>query len=189
MRRAERRVGPPRRGAARQCRGRARGEAAELAAQADTVAVSMNKGLCAPMGTILAGRTEVIELAHRTSAGSEARPCTRRGSPPRRRSSRSTRSSTGSATTTPGARARGPARRAPGPRLRPERSRRTSCWSSRRHGPRAGRVLRRLAERGVLALESDTSRIFVTHRLIGDDEVARAADAVAAVVAESRPGR
>ena len=38
----------------------------ELAAPVNTVAVSMNKGLCAPMGTILAGRAQVIELAHRT---------------------------------------------------------------------------------------------------------------------------
>ena len=37
-----------------------------------------------------------------------------------------------------------------------------------------------LAERGVLGLERDTSRIrFVTHRLIGDAEVARAAEIVA----------
>ena len=39
---------------------------AELAAPVNTVAVSLNKGLCAPMGTILAGRAQVIELAHRT---------------------------------------------------------------------------------------------------------------------------
>ena len=32
----------------------------------NTVAVSLNKGLCAPMGAILAGRTQVIELAHET---------------------------------------------------------------------------------------------------------------------------
>ena len=38
----------------------------ELAAPVNTVAVSLNKGLCAPMGTILAGRAQVIELAHRT---------------------------------------------------------------------------------------------------------------------------
>ena len=38
----------------------------ELAAPVNTVAVSLNKGLCAPMGTILAGRTQVIELAHAT---------------------------------------------------------------------------------------------------------------------------
>ena len=43
--------------------------------------------------------------------------------------------------------------------------------------------LRLLAERGVLALERDTSRIrFVTHRGIGDAEIARAADAVAELV-------
>ena len=38
----------------------------ELAARANTVAVSLNKGLCAPMGAILAGRTQVIELAQET---------------------------------------------------------------------------------------------------------------------------
>ena len=32
----------------------------------NTVAVSLNKGLCAPMGAILAGRAQVIELAHDT---------------------------------------------------------------------------------------------------------------------------
>ena len=38
----------------------------DLAATVNTVAVSLNKGLCAPMGTILAGRAQVIELAHDT---------------------------------------------------------------------------------------------------------------------------
>ena len=38
----------------------------DLAATVNTVAVSLNKGLCAPMGTILAGRAQVIELAHET---------------------------------------------------------------------------------------------------------------------------
>ena len=39
-----------------------------------------------------------------------------------------------------------------------------------------------LAEHGVLGMERDTSRIrFVTHRMIGDDEVARAAEIVALV--------
>ena len=42
--------------------------------------------------------------------------------------------------------------------------------------------LRRLAEHGVLALERDTSRVrFVTHRLIGDAEIAQAVEAVRAV--------
>ena len=45
--------------------------------------------------------------------------------------------------------------------------------------------LRLLAERGVLAFERDTSRVrFVTHRLIGDAEIARAAEAVAELVNE-----
>jgi threonine aldolase len=36
---------------------------AELAAPADTVAFSLNKGLCAPYGAVLAGKTDVIEHA------------------------------------------------------------------------------------------------------------------------------
>jgi threonine aldolase len=36
---------------------------AELAAPADTVALSLNKGLCAPLGAVLAGRSEVVERA------------------------------------------------------------------------------------------------------------------------------
>ena len=42
-------------------------------------------------------------------------------------------------------------------------------------------------ERGVLALERDTSRVrFVTHRLIGDDEVAQAAERIALAVKTAR---
>jgi threonine aldolase len=37
---------------------------AELAAPVDTVALSLNKGLCAPFGTILAGDAETIASAH-----------------------------------------------------------------------------------------------------------------------------
>jgi threonine aldolase len=36
---------------------------ADLAAPADTVAFSLNKGLCAPFGAVLAGKAPVIELA------------------------------------------------------------------------------------------------------------------------------
>jgi threonine aldolase len=47
--------------------------------------------------------------------------------------------------------------------------------------------LGRLAERGVLGMERDTSRVrFVTHRLIGDAEVARAAEVAAEVVTTGR---
>ena len=45
--------------------------------------------------------------------------------------------------------------------------------------------LRLLAERGVLGMERDTSRVrFVTHRLIGDGEVSRAVEIVAALAGE-----
>jgi threonine aldolase len=48
--------------------------------------------------------------------------------------------------------------------------------------------LRLIAERGVLGLERDTSRVrFVTHRLIGDAEVARAAELVALAIPSHKP--
>ena len=89
-----------------------------------------------------------------------------------------------------GARARGAAAGDPGARGRARpRSRRTSCWwtSAPRSSTRRSSC-RLLAERGVLGLERDTSRIrFVTHRLIGDAEIARAAEIVAALAAEHVP--
>ena len=46
-----------------------------------------------------------------------------------------------------------------------------------------------LAERGVLALERDASRVrVVTHRLIGDAEISEAAEIVAALAAERACG-
>ena len=48
--------------------------------------------------------------------------------------------------------------------------------------------LRLLAERGVLGMERDTTRVrFVTHRLIGDAEISRAAELVAALASEHAP--
>ena len=160
---------------------------AELAAPVNTVAVSLNKGLCAPMGTILAGRTQVIELAHRTlrrlggasvhKAGIAAAAALvaldtlvdRLGDDHRR------------------ARELGALlQEIPGIEVGPAEIETNIVLvdvSGTELDPEA--FLRLLAERGVLGLERDTSRIrFVTHRLIGDAEIAEAAAVVAALAAE-----
>jgi threonine aldolase len=162
----------------------------ELAAPANTVAVSLNKGLCAPMGTILAGRTQVIELAHRTlrrlggasvhKAGIAAAAAlvaldtlVERLADDHRR-----------------ARELGALLRdVPGLEVEPAEIE-TNIVLVDVGGTELypDEFLRLLAERGVLGLERDTSRVrFVTHRLIGDAEVSRAAEIVAALAAEQRP--
>ena len=55
---APRRRRPPRRGAALQRRGRARRPGRGARCAGDTVACQLNKGLCAPIGAILAGRDD-----------------------------------------------------------------------------------------------------------------------------------
>ncbi len=161
----------------------------ELAAPANTVAVSMNKGLCAPMGTILAGRAQVIELAHRTlrrlggasvhKAGIAAAAAlvaldtlVDRLADDHRR-----------------ARELGALlREIPGIEIAPaeiETNIVLADVSGTELPPEEFLAL--LAEHGVLGLERDTSRVrFVTHRLIGDDEVAQAAERVALAVKTAR---
>ena len=146
----------------------------ELAAPVNTVAVSLNKGLCAPMGAILAGpHAGDRARAPRRCAGSAGRACTRRASRPLRRSSRSTRSSSGSPTTTGGRASSARCSR----RSRASRSSRREIETNIVLVDVSGtelypdEFLRLLAERGVLGMERDTSRVrFVTHRLIGDAE-------------------
>jgi threonine aldolase len=159
----------------------------ELAAPVNTVAVSLNKGLCAPMGTILAGRTQVIELAHRTL----------------RRLGGASVHKAGIA-----AAAALVALDTLVDRLADDHRRARELGALLQKIPRLDvepaqietnivlldvsgtelypdEFLRLLAERGVLGMERDTSRVrFVTHRLIGDDEVSRAAEIVAALAAE-----
>jgi threonine aldolase len=157
----------------------------ELAAPVNTVAVSLNKGLCAPMGTILAGRTQVIELARRTlrrlggasvhKAGIAAAAAlvaldtlVDRLDDDHRR-----------------ARELGALlREVPGLEVEPGEIETNIVLvdvSGTQLHP--DEFLRLLAERGVLGLERDTSRVrFVTHRLIGDAEISRAAELVAQVV-------
>lgn len=162
----------------------------ELAAPVNTVAVSLNKGLCAPMGTILAGRAQVIELAHRTlrrlggasvhKAGMAAAAALvaldtlveRLGDDHRR--------------------ARELAallQEIPGIEVEPAEIETNIVLvdiAATELDPEE--FLRLLAERGVLGMERDTSRIrFVTHRLIGDDEIARAAEIIAMLAEEQRP--
>ena len=157
----------------------------ELAERVNTVAVSLNKGLCAPMGTILAGRTQVIELAHRTlrrlggasvhKAGIAAAAAlvaldtlVERLADDHRR-----------------ARELGALlQEVPGLDVEPAEIE-TNIVLVDVLGTELDpeELLQLLAERGVLGLERDTSRVrFVTHRLIGDAEIQRAAEQVAAVV-------
>jgi threonine aldolase len=157
----------------------------ELAAPVNTVAISLNKGLCAPMGAILAGRTQVIELAHRTlrrlggasvhKAGIAAAAAlvaldtlVERLADDHRR-----------------ARELGALlQEVTGLEVRPaEIETNIVLVDVSGTGLSPDEFLRVLAERGVLALERDTSRVrFVTHRLIGDAEISRAAEVVAEAV-------
>lgn len=162
---------------------------AELAAPVNTVAVSLNKGLCAPMGTILAGRREVIELAHRTlrrlggasvhKAGIAAAAAlvaldtlVERLADDHRR-----------------ARELGALlQKIPGLELEPGEIETNIVLvdvSGTELDPEE--FLRLLAERGVLGMVRDTSRVrFVTHRLIDDADVARAVELVALAVKTAR---
>lgn len=162
----------------------------KLAAPANTVAVSLNKGLCAPMGTILAGRTQVIELAHETLRRLGGASVHKAGI---------AAAAALVALDTLVDRLADDHRRArelgtllaeiPGVEVIPAEIETnivlvdvagTSLYPDE--------LLPLLAEHGVLALERDTSRIrFVTHRLIGDDDIARVAEIVAALAEQQRP--
>ena len=161
----------------------------ELAAPVNTVAVSLNKGLCAPMGTILAGRAQVIELAHRTlrrlggasvhKAGIAAAAALVALDTLVERLADDHR------------RARELAvllRKVPGLEVEPaEIETNIVLVDVSGAGLDPDEFLRRLAERGVLGMARDTSRVrFVTHRLIGDAEISRTAELVAAVVPSGR---
>ena len=164
--------------------------AADLAARVNTVAVSLNKGLGAPMGAILAGRTQVIELAHETLR--------RLGGGSMHKAGIAAAAAL-VALDTQVDRLADDHRRArelgallqqvPGIELEPAEIE-TNIVLVDVGGTELypEEFLPLLAERGVLALERDTTRIrFVTHRLIGDAEVAQAAETVAALAAEHAP--
>jgi threonine aldolase len=158
-----------------------------LAAPVNTVAVSLNKGLCAPMGTILAGRTPVIELAHRTLRRLGGASVHKAGI---------AAAAALVALDTLVDRLADDHRRArelgallqqiPGVEVQPAEIETNIVLvdvSGTELFPEE--FLRLLAERGVLGMERDTNRVrFVTHRLIGDAEIAEAAEIVAALAAE-----
>jgi threonine aldolase len=162
----------------------------ELAAPVNTVAVSLNKGLCAPLGAILAGRTQVIELAQATLRRLGGASVHKAGI---------AAAAALVALDTLVERLADDHRRArelgallqdvPGLEVEPAEIE-TNIVLVDVSGTELypDEFLRLLAERGVLGLERDTSRIrFVIHRMIGDAEIARAAELVAALVAEPRP--
>jgi threonine aldolase len=154
------------------------------------VAVSLNKGLCAPMGTILAGRAPVIELAQRTLRRLGGASVHKAGI---------AAAAALVALDTLVDRLADDHRRArelgallqeiPGIEVEPAEIE-TNIVLADVAGTELypEEFLPLLAERGVLALERDTTRIrFVTHRLIGDAEIVRAAEIVAALAEEHRP--
>ncbi len=156
----------------------------DLAAPANSVALSLNKGLSAPMGTVLAGSEAVVERArlvlrrlggasvHKAgiaaAAGLVALETTIHHIADDHRRARALASRL---IATEGVR--------PDPEVVE-----TNIVLLDVSGTRllAEEFAGRLAAEGVLALPQGTSRIrLVTHRLIGDDEVERAAAAVARV--------
>lgn len=156
----------------------------ELAAPANTVAVSMNKAVCAPMGALLAGSAHVIEVAldalrrlggasvHKAGIAAAAALVGLEGVAERvaedHRRARELAALLGEV---------------PGLEVRPaEIETNIVLVDIGGTGLAPEEFLRHLAERGVLGMERDTSRVrFVTHRLIGDGEIARAAQAVRVV--------
>ena len=159
----------------------------ELAAPVNTVAVSLNKGLCAPLGAILAGRAQVIELARATLRRLGGASVHKAGI---------AAAAALVALDTLVERLADDHRRArelgallqdvPGLEVEPAEIE-TNIVLLDVSGTELypDEFLRLLAERGVLGLERDTSRVrFVTHRQIGDAEISRAAEIVAALAGE-----
>ena len=158
----------------------------ELARGADTVAVSLNKGLCAPLGAVLAGSGAVIEDArvvlhrlggatvHKAGIAAAAGLVALERMVDRLADDH--------------ARARELRRRLAllaGVRVEPEPVETNILFvDASAAGWRAPALLDRLAALGVLGYLRDERRIrFVTHRLIGDAEISRVVEAVAEIVA------
>lgn len=161
---------------------------AEVAAPANTVALSLNKGLCAPLGAVLAGEAEVIERARvhlcRVGGGSVHKAgipaaagivalktmLDRIPDDHRRASELAERLAASDGVTV----------------QTPE----TNIVFFSLHELAAQTVLERLAERGVLGYRRDERRVrFVTHRLVDDEAVERAAAAAGAARSETRSSR
>ncbi|MDF2750069.1 MAG: aminotransferase class I/II-fold pyridoxal phosphate-dependent enzyme, partial [Gaiellaceae bacterium] len=162
-----------------------------LAEPVDTVAFSLNKGLCAPMGAILAGSALAIEGAHRNLRRLGGASVHKAGIPA---------AAALVALDTLMDRLADDHRRArelgallagiPGLRLDPETIETNIVLVDvAGTGLMPEELLPLLTDAGVRAQERDTTRIrFVTHRGIGDAEVTRAAELVAAVVAAHAHG-
>ena len=161
--------------------------ARKLAEPADTVSISLNKGLCAPLGALLCGSRRSIETARgharRIGAGSLHKAglfaaaglialtkMVDRLAEDNRRAAELAGRLAGLA----------------GLRLHVGNVRTNIVLAEmERHGLPASEFVSRLERQGVLALARTGNRArFVTHRLIGDAEVERAAQAAAAVLAE-----
>jgi threonine aldolase len=159
---------------------------ADLAAPADSVAISLNKSLSAPFGAVLAGSDAVVGRArtmlHRLGGSSFHRAgiaaaaglvaldtMIDRVADDHRRA-RALAAGLGAI---------------PGVRLRPEVIETNIVLADvSGTGIAPPELASLLADAGLLVLEADTSRIrLVTHRLIGDDEIDRAGAIVAETVA------
>jgi len=158
--------------------------ARRLAEPVDTVSISLNKGLCAPLGALLCGRRDMIERARSNARRIGAGSLHKAG----------LFAAAGVVALTQmverladdNRRAAGLARRlALLPGLRVDLARvQTNIVMTEvvAGGLSADALVRRLAERGVLALARPGERVrFVTHRLIGDAEIDRTALAVEGV--------
>ena len=160
---------------------------AELAAPANSIAFSLNKGLSAPMGSVLAGSEEVVERArlmlqriggasvHRAGIAAAAGLVALDTMIDRVADDHRRARELGQLLS-----------RIPGLQLRPEVVETNIVLvDTSDTGLAPGELLGHLAKRGVRAMELDTNRVrFVTHRLIGDADVERAAELVALTVAE-----
>ncbi len=161
----------------------------DLAAPADSVAFSLNKGLGAPMGAILAASAELVETAHRHLRRLGGASIHKAGIPAAaalvaldagwehlaedHRRARELAAAIGGIE---------------GLRVEPERIETNIVLVDvSGTGLMPEELLPLLAEQGVLAMERDTSRIrLVTHRDVGDAELERAVEALAQVAASAR---
>lgn len=159
----------------------------DLAAGVDTVAFGLNKGLCAPMGTVLAGSAVAVGDARMHLA--------RLGGGTVHKAGIAAAAGLVALDEMLGRlvddhrRARELAvlvSQIPELQLRPEQIETNIVFvDTSGTGRSPDELLGQLAKRGVLGLATDASRVrFVTHRLIGDADVVRAVEQLALAVAE-----
>lgn len=160
----------------------------ELAGDVDSVALSLNKGLSAPFGCVLAGAGAFVERArtrlrqlgggtvHRAGIAAAAGLVALEGMRDRLAEDHRRAQELGALLG-----------EIDGLRLEPQRVETNIVLVDvTGSGCEPPQFVTALASRGVRALERDGSRVrFVTHRLVDDDDIARAADAAAEVVASA----